>query len=148
MGGSGTYTGTATQNSWMLKQMKANGFAKGGTIGSLIDKTGESGYVLARTGEEILSLEKINSLGEAFKNMYPVVNMLDSLAPNLPNIKANNGSNGNVNNDVTLNVTLPNVTNYTEFRNELIKDKTFEKAFMSMNASTMLGKNSLSKFRH
>lgn len=149
MGGSGSYTGTASQNTWMLKQMKANGFAKGGTVGELIDKTGESGFILARTGEEILSLEKIKALGDAFANMYPLVNILDSLTPKIPTV-TNNGNSETVNNDVTLNVTLPNVTNYAEFKNALINDKTFTQAMQSMTIGSIKPgvNNSLSKFRY
>jgi len=79
MGGSGTYTGSSQQNQWMIAQMKAHGFTDGGTIGRLIRASGEDGFILAKTGEEILSLEKIKALGESFSMMYPVVNALSKL---------------------------------------------------------------------
>lgn len=79
MGGSGIYTGSSQQNRWMIAQMKAHGFTDGGTIGRLIKASGEDGFVLAKTGEEILSLEKIKALGESFSMMYPVVNALSKL---------------------------------------------------------------------
>lgn len=59
MGGSGTYVGSASQNNWMISEMKKHGFKQGGTIGKLIRSAGEDGFVLARTGEEILSKEKL-----------------------------------------------------------------------------------------
>ena len=73
LGGSGTYTGSASQNKWLISKMKENGFAKGGTIGNLIKRTGEDGFVLARTGEEILSLEKIEALRDIFEKINPAM---------------------------------------------------------------------------
>ena len=69
MGGTGTYTGTESQNAWMLSQMKKNGFKDGGKIGKLISQTGEDGIVLARTGEEVLSKDKIDMLADVVENL-------------------------------------------------------------------------------
>lgn len=122
MGFSGTYTGSAGQNTNMINWMKKNGFASGGTVGDLISRTGEDGFVLARKGEEILSLQKIEALGETFNKINPVIDGLNTLLPNLPSTTNNNTSNID---NINFEITLPNVTNYTEFKRELQNDKIF-----------------------
>lgn len=64
MGGGGTYTGSSSQNIWMIQQMKAHGFSQGGAIGGLIKASGEDGFILARSGEEVLSHKKLRDLKE------------------------------------------------------------------------------------
>lgn len=51
----------------------------------------------------------------------------------------------NIHTDIQLSISLPNVADYADFKSELIKDKTFEKAIQSMTVDRMLGANSLSK---
>lgn len=146
MNGSGTYVGSSAQNSWMIKEMKKHaGFAKGGTIGKLINRAGEDGIILARTGEEILSLEKIDALRFAFKEMTPIVNMLN----NLPKIPKFGGVGQHVvNNDIEMNVILENVNNYEEIFERFKQDSTGQKFIQQLTLGNALGKNSLSKFKY
>jgi hypothetical protein len=153
--GSDTYTGNAEQNAALLKKFREiKGYHEGGVIGNLknvIGRNGDNSLAINtfEKGEGIIPLSLMGDWKALIANLEPLNTSMDFINKALiPNIKANSGNIGNVNNDVTLNVTLPNVTNYAEFRSELIKDKTFEKAIISMNASHMTGKNSLSKFRH
>lgn len=143
MGFSGTYTGSASQNNQMLQWMKSNGFKKGGTIGNLVKSSGEDGFVLARSGEEILSLEKIKELGSAFKNMTPIMDSVRNFNGYIPR-----GNNGNVNNgDISVNINLPNVTDYNSFVTQLQTDKRFEKIVQQMTIGNALGGNSLTKLK-
>lgn len=144
MGGKGTYTGSASQNTWMLSEMKKNGFSKGGTIGSLIQGAGEDGFVLARTGEEILSIEKIRELRGAFEAMTPVI---DSLKPMVvPTLRNNN--NTNTINDLHVGFTLPGVNNYEDFVSKIQSDTRFGKIIDQMVFGKMRGDNSLSKYKY
>ena len=54
------------------------------------------------------------------------------------------------NQSVVINeLTLPNVTNYEEFRSDLIKDAKFEKAVQSMTIDRIAGRStSMSKFKY
>ena len=54
-------------------------------------------------------------------------------------------SSSDINNNVEMSITLPNVKNYEEFKYELQHDKNFEKVIQSMTLGAMTGKNSLSK---
>lgn len=144
MGKTDTYTGSATQNQWMLSEMKKNGFKKGGTIGSLIKRTGEDGYILARTGEEILSLDKIDALKDTFITMDSMFKSLVKL-PEIPQSQVNNG---NVTNEITFHFELPNVRNADDFVNALQNDKRCEKIIQQMTLGAMTGKNSLLKYNY
>jgi hypothetical protein len=145
MGGSGTYTGSYRQNIWMLNQMKANGYAKGGTIGSLIKKSGEDGFILARTGEEVLSLEKISAMKDVFESMNPIVKMLNTMPVYTPY----NGMGGNViTNDIEVNIALEGINNADEFITALKTDKKFEKFIQQITIGNAMGRNTLSKNRY
>lgn len=145
MGGSGTYTGSSKQNRWMLEQMKSHGFAKGGTIGSLINKSGENGFILARTGEEVLSLEKIEGMKDVFEAMNPIANMLKSM----PTYTQFNGVGGNtITNDIDMNIVLEGINNADEFITAIKTDKKFEKFIQQITIGNAMGRNTLSKNRY
>lgn len=144
MGGSGTYVGSASQNSWMISEMKKHGFKQGGTIGKLIRGTGEDGFLLARTGEEILSKEKLIMLKDALQYIPQNYNIASTSLPKFTQ-KASNSSV-----DVKVDfggITMNGVNNPEEFVTELQKSKRFEKIVQSITVDTAMGKNSLGKYR-
>ena len=144
MGGSGTYVGSASQNSWMISEMKKHGFKQGGTIGKLIRSTGEDGFVLARTGEEILSKEKLIMLKDALQYIPQNYNIASTSLPKFTQ-KASNSSV-----DVKVDfggITMNGVNNPEEFVTELQKSKRFEKIVQSITVDTAMGKNSLGKYK-
>lgn len=53
-----------------------------------------------------------------------------------------------VSNDIEMNISLPNVSNYTEFVDQLQRDRRFEKIVQAMTIGNALGKNSYSKMRY
>ena len=95
MGGTGNYRGSASQNRWMVEQMKAHGYSKGGTIGSLIKQTGEDGFILARTGEEILSEKKLALLRDALQYVPQNIPSMN-ITPTLPKFNGNQNMNVNI----------------------------------------------------
>jgi hypothetical protein len=54
-------------------------------------------------------------------------------------------ASGNISNDIKMNITLPNVTDYDSFVTQLKSDKRFEKIVQSMTVDQVLNKNSLLK---
>ena len=72
----------------------------------------------------------------------------DNLASNVDVSNGNNISNGNVNNEINMNITLPNVKNYNEFVSQLQKDSKFERMIQDMTVNQLSGKSSLNKFKH
>lgn len=73
-------------------------------------------------------------------NLTPQFNFV---TPTLPPIARNNASNSvNMNVD-GIEINLPNVTNYKEFKNELIKDSDFTNAMGTYVNNKIMGKNSL-----
>lgn len=144
MGGSGTYVGSASQNNWMISEMKKHGFKQGGTIGKLIRSAGEDGFVLARTGEEILSKEKLIMLKDALQYIPQNFNIASTSLPKFTQ-KASNSSV-----DVKVDfggITMNGVNNPEEFVTELQKSKRFEKIVQSITVDTAMGKNSLGKYK-
>ena len=129
----------------ILAALKLTGFAKGGTIGKAIKRSGEDGFILARTGEEVLSLEKIQKLGQSFQMMNPVIDNVKALVKTTPFVPRQNV--GNSVGDVTMNITLEGVNDYEQFKSDLIKDKQIEKFVQNVTFGNALGKNSLNKYR-
>lgn len=114
-------------------------FANGGTIGKAIKATGEDGIILARTGEEVLSLERIKQMQGIFKMMQP----LAALGTNktISNIGGTTTVNG-----MNVSFELPNVTSYEDFVRQAKNDPSFEKLVQNMTIGTALGKSKLSKY--
>ena len=114
-------------------------FAQGGTIGKAVKSTGEDGIILARTGEEVLSLERIKQMQGIFKMMQP----LAALGTNktISNIGGTTTVNG-----MNVSFELPNVTSYEDFVRQAKSDPTFEKLVQNITIGTALGKSKLSKY--
>lgn len=138
LGGSGTYTGSYSQNTWLIQKMREMGYAKGGTIGKLIDKSGEDGFVLARSGEEILSLDKLKLASDMVDKLIDFT----KFTPNVGAIKGMTYSDNSENN-VTFNFNLPNVTDSNSFLKEVQTNKKLQKAIQSVTIGQAMNGNSL-----
>lgn len=116
MGLGSNYTDSASQNIAMLNAMKSHGFHSGGTIGELVNKSSEDGFILAQTGEEVLSLDKIEALEKMFDELNPILNQIWKI-PDANSLQSGTGFGQSVNIDsMNLEVTLPNVQNYDDFK--------------------------------
>ena len=122
-----------------LRELNKSKFAQGGTIGKAVKSTGEDGIILARTGEEVLSLERIKQMQGIFKMMQP----LAALGTNktISNIGGTTTVNG-----MNVSFELPNVTSYEDFVRQAKSDPTFEKLVQNITIGTALGKSKLSKY--
>lgn len=142
LGSASSYTGSYSQNINMISWMKRNGFSTGGTIGKAISASGEDGFILARSGEEVLSIPKL----ELASNM---VNKLISSNTLLPNIKAvkPTETTGDIH-FVVEEMNLPNVTDSKEFANEFVdvlkSNNNVQRAIRAVSTDLLTGKNSLS----
>lgn len=145
MGGSGIYTGSASQNRWMLAQMKSHGFAQGGTIGNLIKATGEDGFVLARKGEGILTPENMKMLENVMITMNPIVDSLAKL-PSLPDMRKQNGDM-----QVTFgDIQMYGVNDPVEFEKQLLhhmkNSHPIRKVMKDTTIGEALGKNPMIRY--
>lgn len=138
----GTYTGSSSQNTRLIELLKKNGFATGGTIGSLVKKTGEDGFILARSGEEVLSIPKL----ELASGMVDQLIDFASLQPPLNKVSQIRNNEKTINNDVNMQIVLPNVKDYEQFEKELLRSKKFESVVQSITFDKVTGRNSLKKF--
>ena len=145
MGGSGIYTGTIQQNMWMLTQMKTHGFTEGGTIGKLIRSSGEDGFVLAKTGEEILSLEKIHALSETLALVNPALYSL-SKPPAVPEL---------VRSDQAVQIDIGDIQMYgvndpetfaVQLKENMLNNDAIRKIMKDTTLGEALGKNTLTRY--
>lgn len=147
MGFGGTYTGSASQNVSMLNWMKSHGYSKGGQLSKLVKASGEDGLFFGRSGEEVLSEKKLDLANNVTMNL---INFAKKM-PNASNIRTNE-QNNNIENDVTLNVTLQGVQDPEQFIKMLQTNKNIQKVVQSITVDNLTGsplkKNSLNKFKY
>ena len=146
MSGSSVYTGTASQNRFMLDKLKGAGFAQGGTIGNLIKATGEDGFVLARKGEGILTPENMKMLENVMMTMNPIVDSLAKL-PSLPDMHSRYSGDTQV---TFGDIQMYGVNDPVEFEKQLLHHmKNSRPVRMVMKDTTIgeaLGKNSMIRY--
>lgn len=121
----GTYTGSSSQNIRLIELLRKNGYQKGGTIGDLVRKTGEDGFILAHSGEEVLSIPKLK--------------IASSMVDDLINYSKSNNKDPSTNmGDVFINMEFPNVQNYEQFKSQLISDRNFDKYIKTTIGESLL----------
>ena len=125
------------------------GFKTGG-IAELIKAQGEDGIAFVRNKEGLVAPEHVPAIQELLDTVPLVNDMFKPLvdAPKLPNLTPVNSMGNNVLQIDTL--TLPNVTNYEEFRDKMYKDmqsnKKFEGMVQDMSINQVSGGGRLSKY--
>lgn len=83
LGGSGNYTGTATQNAWMLEQLKKAGYSSGGivgyssvNVGDILQKamisSGDNGIGFLTAGETVMPMKFTELLPQGLKILEEV----------------------------------------------------------------------------
>lgn len=165
LGGSGTYRGSDSQNTWLIQKMKSMGY-KNGTKNAKAglhwtQENGEEiivrksdGAVLTHLnkGDLVLDNESSQILWEfsqnpgafmkkfGLSNLTPQINITAPILPATVGTNASSPLNMNVG-DIEIN--LPNVKNYDDFKNQLIKDGNFEKAMFSAINHAATGKGNV-----
>ena len=173
----GTYTGSSAQNTKLLNYLKSNGYKSGTSNAAkgyhwtqeegeeIIYRTSD-GAVLTPLGkgDMVFDNESSHRLWELSKNPEAYMKKynidpstitatipqptLNISIPDFGNAGSTQSSQINVG-DISVNLELPNITDYTDFRNQLIKDGTFEKAMFTSINHALTGKGtSLDKLRY
>ena len=106
------------------------------------------GAMMVPLGEDdmVFTHEMSQRLWNIAKGTSPITAEHDMTMPNISQSLYRNPEVINNSNDIT--ITLPNVTNYTEFKNELQKDNTFAGFVREITLGESLGGNSLNKNRY
>jgi hypothetical protein len=118
-------------------------FASGGLVDNIKNSISGSGddtvtINTLKKGEAVFDVDTTKILLD-FNNKAPILkNIMDS---------QNTGNTNNVD-SVTFNVSLPNVNDYKSFKNELIADKNFNKAIVTVVDNALTGSNSLRKHKY
>lgn len=86
---------------------------------------------------------------DASKNLWDLAHNKISIENSRPgNIRNISRVGGNTRNDIKLDITLPNVKNYEEFKRDLTNDKQFEKVLQAMTIGRLDGANSFTKYKY
>lgn len=120
---------------------KKIGYAEGGTIGKALKITGEDGIILAKTGEEVLSLEKIAAMKDVLQAFEPLALAVTKM-PSIASV--HNTASGN--NEFNISFEFPNVYNYEDFIQTARTDSRFERIVQQMTIGNALGGNTLKKY--
>lgn len=137
------------------KNYKAQGYANGGFIAGLKKVTFDNGDDMItvntlKKGEAVLTPEQtriLTKIASVSSNLYDAA-LSASTIPSLTKMLTAQPSSNLTSVEVpNINVTfsLPNVTNYQEFMNQMQKDKQYERMMKDMVLGCISGKNSLSK---
>lgn len=152
--GSG-YTGSASQNTRMISWMKANGYASGSSSIpydqlAWTQENGSEAIVRKSDGALLTPLGRGDSVfsADATKNLWAMANdptdfisaHTVSMAPICDVV-----GGGSIENNIDLEITLPNVSNYSDFMNSARSDPKFEKLIQAMTVDRMAGRSSVAK---
>ena len=158
MGKKDKYTGSVKQNTWMLEQMKKNGYASGTRKVkedelAWTQEKGREAIIRPSDGAILTPLAKSDSVlkASATSNLFDFANNPTEFISGLglstngnPNVTQNTVTN---NSNINLEVTLPSVKNYEDFKYAMQHDKNFEKMIQSMTTDRLFGGSSLKKYR-
>lgn len=126
----------------ILKKNQSS-YSTGGPLGKAIKASGEDGIFFGRLGEEIVTPDELDKLSDIFEQVDLMKNIRGKY-----NFPASMVQNSTTMGDVKLEITLPNVQNYEDFRRQLVRDPNFEKATLTMVNNAVVGKNSLAKLKY
>ena len=161
MGFSGTYTGSAKQNTQMLSWMKKNGYKNGhyrlskNELAWTQEGRGMEAIIRPSDGAILTPLVKDDSVlkASATSNMFNFFNDPSSfirdnlnIGNSVSGIPSHSASGNTYDNDFSMQVVLPNVQNYEQFKYAMQHDKSFEKMVRAMTVDKMFGGSSLKKY--
>ena len=163
MGFSGTYTGSAKQNTQMISWMKENGYRNGKYRLSKDElawtQEGRQLEAIIRPsdGAILTPLAQDDSIlkASATSNIFDFANdpsgfIRDNLniGNNVSGMPSQSVVGNTFDNDFSIQIELPNVQNYEQFKYEMQHDKSFEQMIRAMSVDKMFGGSSLKKYKY
>lgn len=163
LGFSGTYTGSAKQNNQILDYLKKNGYKQGRYKLSRDElawtQEGRKIEAIIRPsdGAILTPLAQNDSIlkASATSNIFNFANdpsgfIRDNLniASPMSDIASQNVVGNTYDNDFSIQIELPNVTNYEQFKHAMQHDPNFEKMVRAMTVDKMFGGSSLKKYKY
>ena len=149
--GDDDYTGSDYQNIRMLDWLKEHGYAKGkrrGEYSTGYHLVGEEGneFMITNGALREVGTEDTIFTADMAKNIADFsvdpTQYLSSHMP-LPNVKPASIPNNVTSNVDTIEISLPNVTNYAEFKTQLMNDRGFKSYMSEATLGVALGHNEL-----
>jgi hypothetical protein len=162
MGFSGTYTGSAQQNTQMLNWLKTNGYKNGyyrlskDELAWTQEGRKLEAIIRPSDGAILTPLAQNDSIlnASATSNIFDFANdpsgfIRDNLniGSSISSIPYQNVTGNTFDNDFSIQIELPNVQNYEQFKYAMQNDKSFEKMVRAMTVDKMFGGSSLKKYQ-
>lgn len=163
MGGSGTYTGSAKQNAWMIKQMKAHGYRKGKynlrqdelawtqegrKLEAIIRPSDGAILTPLKKEDSVLNAKATRALFDFVNNPSNFIQTHSAPVNNLLSSSRSAGTVNNFDNDFNIDISLSGIDNYEKFKAALQHDKNFENMVRAMTVDRMFGGSSLKKYKY
>lgn len=154
--GDDDYTGSDYQNIRMLDWLKEHGYAKGkkrGEYSTGYHLVGEEGneFMITNGALREVGTEDTIFTADMAKNIADFsvdpTQYLSSHMP-LPNVKPASTPNNVTSNVDTIEISLPNVTNYAEFKTQLMNDRGFKNYMSEATLGVALGHNELAAYKY
>lgn len=161
MGFSGTYTGSAKQNSQMVAWMKKNGYRTGvyklskDELAWTQEGRDLEAIIRPSDGAILTPLAKNDSVlkASATANIFDFANNPSEFIRNnlniegsISNVPAQTVGGNTYHNEFGIQIELPNVQNYEQFKYAMQHDPKFEKMVRAMTVDKMFGGSSLKKY--
>jgi hypothetical protein len=163
LGFKGTYTGSAEQNIQILDYLKKNGY-RNGTYKLLKDEwawtqEGRKMEAIIRPsdGAILTPLAKGDSVlkASATSNLFDFANDPSKFIRDTLDVGGSISDNPNLSvagntydNDISIQIELPNVMNYEQFKYAMQHDSNFEKMVRAMTVDKMFGGSSFKKYKY
>ena len=127
------------------------GYASGGVVPNakkILSRNGDTDFTIntLKAGERVLTPEQNHDFEKLVSFAPDLMDAITELPKvSIPVDLQNHVSQIDISSPINIEFTLPNVQNYSEFMNEMQKDKRVEKWLTSMLVNPLTGKSSMSK---
>ena len=112
------------------------GYSQGGQLKKMINESGEDGIFFGRSGEEVLSLDKLDIADRMVSNLI-------DFAKYAPKTKAVSSTSNVTHAEVNLNLELNNVKDPESLLKEIQTNPKIQKALADVTIGKAMGKGSL-----
>lgn len=162
LGFSGTYTGSEKQNTQILNYLKKNGYRTGkyrlskDELNWTQEGRNLEAIVRPSDGAILTPLAKDDSIlkASATSNIFNFANDPNGFIRDVLNVGTSTSNvpsqsvvGNTYDNDFSIQIELPNVQNYEQFKYAMQHDKGFEKMVRAMTVDKMFGGSSLKKYK-
>lgn len=161
LGFSGTYTGSAKQNNQILDYLKKNGYRtgvyklakdelawtqEGRNLEAIIRPSDGAILTPLAKNDSVLKASATANIFDFANNPSEFIRSNLNIEGSISNVPTKNAGSNTYYNEFGIQIELPNVQNYEQFKYAMQHDKSFEKMVRAMTVDKMFGGSSLKKY--